>query len=385
MRIAFAYHFNDKDWLGGRNYFASLFSAVRAVAPMDVQLVLVLGKRTVSTLPEEFPWLEVQRTTLMDRLHPAWFARQLSLRTSGTDPLLARFLERHEIDLLSHSGQLGPDSSITTLPWLYDFQFMHLPEYWHPKQIRWSEKRYNSACRYGDGLIVSSQDAKRDLQEFAPWCTKPAYVLPFVSNPVDFSRLPPKAVIQETYTLPERYFHLPNQFWSNKNHRLVIDALAILKDRGAHATVACTGKPFDTRMPNHFDDLMAYCQERGVADRFRVLGLVPHTHLQGLMAHAVAVINPSRFEGWSTSVEEAKTLHKRLLLSDLPVHREQAPANAHFFSVDDPHALARHMEASLLQEPMSLDELAIGNDYRTRLRAFGKLYLEHVVQIMKAA
>ena len=384
MRIAFAYHFNDKDWLGGRNYFASVFSAVQEVAPTDLQLVFVVGRCTVSTLPDEFPWLEVQRTALMDRLHPAWFARQATLRTTGTDPLLMRFLEHHRIDLLSHSAQLGPGSSITTLPWLYDFQFMHLPEYWQPKQIRWSKKRYNNACRYGDGLIVSSEDARRDLKTFAPWCTKPTYVMPFVSNPVDFSRLPSKAAIRKTYSLPERYFHLPNQFWSNKNHRLVIDALAILKERGIDATVACTGKPFDARMPKHFDELMSYCAQRGVADRFRVLGLVPHADLQGLMAHAVAVINPSRFEGWSTSVEEAKTLQKRLLLSDLPVHREQAPANAHFFSVDDPDTLARYVEASLAQPLEALDEIAIDNDYRRRLRDFGQLYLDHVCKAMNA-
>jgi glycosyltransferase involved in cell wall biosynthesis len=385
MRIAFAYHFNDKDWLGGRNYFASLFSAVHEVAPPDLKLVLVLGQKTVSSLPEEYPWLEVRRTPLMDRLHPAWLARQVTLRKFESDYLLAWYLSRHDIDLLSHSAYLGPRSSIKTLPWLYDFQFMHLPQYWTPKQIRWSEKRYNDACKHGHGLIVSSEDAHRDLRAFAPWCKKPAYVMPFVSNPVDFSRLPTEEAMREKYALPERYFHLPNQFWSNKNHRLVIDALALLKQRGVDATIVCTGKTFDARMPQHFDQLMAHCEQQGVVDRFRVLGMVPHADLQGLMAHAWAVINPSRFEGWSTSVEEAKTLHKRLLLSDLPVHREQAPRTARFFGVDDVQGLASHIEETLQEPPKPLDEAAITIDYQRRLRAYGQLYLNHVSAAMKAA
>jgi glycosyltransferase involved in cell wall biosynthesis len=385
MRIAFAYHFNDKDWLGGRNYFASLFSAIHEVAPPSWQIVLVLGNKTVSSLPEEFPWLEVLRTPLMDRLAPAWFARQVTLRGFENDYLLSCYLSRHSIDLLSHSAYLGKRSSIRTLPWLYDFQFMHLPEYWTPKQIAWSTKRYHNACKHGDGIIVSSEDACHDLYTFAPGYQKPVYVMQFVSNPVDFSCLPSAQEIRTRYHLPERYFHLPNQFWSNKNHRLAIDALALLKQRGIHATIVCTGKPYDARMPQYFDELMAHCQAQGVDDRFRVLGVVPHTDLQGLMAHSAAVINPSRFEGWSTSVEEAKTLQKRLLLSDLAVHREQAPQNGRFFATDDAAALADHMAQTLAEPTPPVDEAAITASYQQRLRAFGQLYVDYVTQTMRVA
>lgn len=383
MRIAIAYHFNDKDWLGGRNYFASLLSAILAVAPSSLQMVLVLGEKSISTLPEEFPSLEVLRTPLMDRLAPAWFARQVTLRCFENDYLLGHFLRRHRIDLLTHSAYLGKRCSIRTLPWLYDFQFMHLPEYWSPQQIAWSTKRYNNACKHGHGIIVSSTDAARDLHTFAPWYKKPVYVLPFVSNPVDFSRLLSVDDIRTRYKLPERYFHLPNQFWSNKNHRLVIDALALLKQRGIAATVVCTGKPFDARMPQHFGELMAHCKEQGVEDLFRVLGVVPHEDLQALMAHSTAVINPSFFEGWSTSVEEAKTLQKRLLLSDIPVHREQAPQNGRFFAPNDPLGLADHLAQTLIEPMPMMNEESISAGYHQRLCAFGDRYLDYVAKAMQ--
>ena len=41
------------------------------------------------------------------------------------------------------------------------------------------------------------------------------------------------------------------------------------------------------------------------------------------MRASIAVINPSLIEGWSTTVEEAKSLGVPLILSDIPVHREQ--------------------------------------------------------------
>lgn len=378
MRIAIAYNFNDRDWFGGRNYFASLFSALREIARPDLKMVLVMGRKTESTLPREFPWLEVLRTPLMDRMHPAWLMRQFTLRKLGTDPLLEAFLSRHRIDLLSHSTQFSPRSRVVAMPWLYDFQFMHLPELWTSKQIRWSERRFSDACQRGDAVIVSSEDAGRDLARFAPGYAKPVYVLPFVSNPVDFDRLPSDADIRARYDLPAAYFHLPNQFWANKNHRLAIDALAMLRRDGVEATIVCTGKTFDGRLPHYFDELMAYCREQGVEDLFKVLGTVPHADLQGLMAHSVGVINPSRFEGWSTTVEEAKTLHKPLLLADIPVHREQAPRQGRFFGVDDARALATHMAKVQSEPPQQLDRTAIEQDYSQRLRGYGERYLSAV-------
>ena len=79
---------------------------------------------------------------------------------------------------------------------------------------------------------------------------------------------------------------------------------------------------------------------------FRPLGVVPYRDMLGLMRHAVAVINPSLFEGWSTSVEEAKSMGKAVVLSDIPVHREQAPGRGLFFDPRDPDAAVATKHAS---------------------------------------
>ena len=130
-------------------------------------------------------------------------------------------------------------------------------------------RRYASACAQGDGVIVSSQDALNDLRNFLPEACVPMHVLRFVSNPVDFANLPPLDILQERHSLLPKYFHLPNQFWTHKNHRVVIDALGILKARGIHAQVVCTGSKSDPRSPDYFDNLMLHCQKLGVADAFQ--------------------------------------------------------------------------------------------------------------------
>ncbi len=381
-RVAIAYGFNDRDWFGGKNYFSSLFRAIEAANNAAVQPVLFIGLKTVTTLPEEFPSLEVVRTPAMDRLHPLWLMRQVTLRGFSEDPILARVLEKKRIDLLSHSGQLGVKATVRTAPWLYDFQFMHLPELWKKRHIDWARQRYDAACRNGDAILVSSGQALSDLALFAPWCTKPRHVLRFVSNPVNFSKLPGRREICAKYSLPDDFLYLPNQFWANKNHITAIDALVELRSRGIGATIVCSGQTFDGRQPKYFDELMAYRARVGMVEMFRVLGVVPYLHAQALMAHSRAVINPSRFEGWSTTVEEAKTMQKTLLLSDLPVHREQCPSYGRFFDPNDPTQLASLMEEVLQSTVATIDTFRAEADYLHRLEAFGRTYLDIVRSVL---
>jgi glycosyltransferase involved in cell wall biosynthesis len=380
VRIGVAYPFNDSDWLGGRNYFSSLFSAVRIAAPDDVDFVLFMGAKTATTLPEEFPFIEVVRSSMMDRRSPAWLMRQLARlpRRLTTDPLLARLLRRHRIDLFSHSGALGPGAGVKAIGWLPDFQFLHYPDYWTPKQLADMRRIYGAACMHCDGLIVSSRAALNDLASFAPQCRIPKHILHFVPIPYDVQKLRPKAEVLAQYGLPEVYFHVPNQFWAHKNHRVVIEALALLKQQGMTTAVVCTGNPADIRRPGHVESLIARCRELGIDKDFRVLGIVPYSDMQSLMAHSCAVINPSRFEGWSTSVEEAKAFDKRVLLSDIPVHREQAPRLARYFGLDDAAGLAALMHRCVDEVPPSASPLELRRANLQAAAEFGKAYLQVV-------
>ena len=187
------------------------------------------------------------------------------------------------------------------------------------------------------------------------------------------------AEISAKYNLPERFAYLPNQFWTHKNHALVVDALAKLKaDGGLDQTmpVVLTGRTDDPRNPKHFDELMARVKDAGVEQHFRYLGLIPYDDVFGLAGSCDTMINPSVFEGWSTTVEEAKGLGCRLLLSDITIHREQAP-DATFFNPKDARALAARLVA-LTKSPShvrpSLEALL--NTQRERREGYAKNILK---------
>jgi glycosyltransferase involved in cell wall biosynthesis len=381
LRIGFLYHFHDRDWMGGKNYFSNLFSAVHRVAPDEVELVLFKGHRTETSLPQEHPYLQVVNTSMLDRRTPLWLLRQARRWSSQKryDPSFDSLLRRHRIGVLSNCEPLlAKDTSIKALGWLPDFQFYRLPGLWTPKELDGAQRLYAKVCRDCQAVLVSSHAAEADLRAFAPWCEKPVHVLHFVSSPAQLANLPTRADLCERYDLPSHYFHLPNQFWSHKNHAVVLSALALLKAEQPDITVVCTGNTNDPRQPGFFTQLMARRDALGLQGAFRVLGMVPYADMQGLMRYASAVINPSRFEGWSTSVEEAKSMGQRVVLSDLPVHREQAPAGASYFAVDDARALADALMA--VHRQPATDRLAAPSPaaHEERLRAFGSAYLQIV-------
>jgi glycosyltransferase involved in cell wall biosynthesis len=150
--------------------------------------------------------------------------------------------------------------------------------------------------------------------------------------------------VADGYGLPENFFFLPNQFWKHKNHECVVQALRKLKAQGKEVVVAVSGKQMDPRDPDHFPRLQRIIESSGLEKNFRLLGLVPHAHIPALMRSCIALINPSIFEGWSTTVEEAKAMGTRMILSSLRVHREQSP-DALFFEPNSPDQLASILES----------------------------------------
>jgi glycosyltransferase involved in cell wall biosynthesis len=383
LRVGFVYNFSDTEWMGGKNYFANLFRAVHDAVGSAIDITIITGCKHRTTVHEELPFVELIQTPLLDRGTVLWALRQVIKRFTGTDILLRAFVRRNRIQLLSHSFSLGENSGVKTIGWLYDFQFMKFPEHWSPKNLLRLKAGFAASCRQCDALILSSHAALSDLHGFMPQMKATRHVLQFVSSPVNFESLTRLSEIRSKYEIPEQYFYLPNQFWQHKNHDVVIEALAELKACGTNATVVCTGSPHDERNPLHFQMLTTRINALGLTAQFKILGLVPYKDSQSLMANCVAVINPSRFEGWSTTVEEAKTFDKRLILSNLPVHQEQCPQGLFFFDPSDATTLATHMRKCLDEKYISKTDADRQSDLEERTKLFAAKYIAIVHSVMR--
>jgi len=111
--------------------------------------------------------------------------------------------------------------------------------------------------------------------------------------------------------------------------------------------VVMTGLPSDHRDPanRNFSALLQAIAAAGLNSQITILGLAPYTDLINLMRTAALIIQPSRFEGWSTVVQDAIALGRPLLCSDIAVHREQAPKALGFFGTDRAEVLSELLAA----------------------------------------
>jgi glycosyltransferase involved in cell wall biosynthesis len=193
-------------------------------------------------------------------------------------------------------------------------------------------------------IVVSSQFGAKDCLRLYPTTRERLFIMPFrVTFAQDLlGEEGPDAI--QAFNLPARYILVCNQFWQNKNHGIVFEAMSRLKAAGTRVNVVCTGHVYDPRLPNYSDRVHAMVHQLGIAQETFLLGAVPRSHQVDLMRKAVALLQPSLFEGWNTSIEEARAIGRPVIASDIPVHREQRWAGMQLFSPDDADGLATSMQ-----------------------------------------
>jgi glycosyltransferase involved in cell wall biosynthesis len=381
-RIGFILHANQNDWLGGLSYFRNLLRAVFSNPGRGIEPVLLLPPGFPEETLAGFPEVETITTPLASHRHPTRLAGRIASKVLGRDLALESLLQRRGIEALSHSGVIGSRSEIPAISWIPDFQHLRMPDYFSRRELDARNNHFSQLASKSSRVILSSNDAQRDFASFAPHAQQKARVLHFVSWFENIGLALSREELEARFGIDRPYFHLPNQFWAHKNHEVVIEAIGILQRRGVNVLVLATGKTEDYRKAGHFLQLMGRVKELGIDDNFRPLGVVKLPELQSLMLNALALINPSNFEGWSTTVEESKSLGLPIILSDIAVHVEQAPRLGHYFKAGSPEDLADVMLRTMRErDPLLLEEArqSAAVALPCRIRQFGEAYEEIVM------
>lgn len=387
MRVGFTL-IGRQPWVGGYNYLLNLFRALDKHATDEIEPVLFVGNDSSDRDLNGFKKIlnsNIIVSHLFDHDHHGLrIIRGLIL---GKDNSLERVFKNHGVDVMFEAATYyGWRFQIPTIAWIPDFQHRHLPDMFSTTAYWRRELGIRIQILSGRTVMLSSKNARYDCEKFYPGAKGRTFLVPFaVEFPPDVLAKEP-AAIREQYELPADFIFLPNQFYKHKNHEVVIRAMRILKERGKNILVAASGQTEDPRHPQYYDSLCKLVRMLNVTEHFRFLGMVPYEDLIGLMRASLAVINPSLFEGWSTTVEEAKTLGVPLILSDIPVHHEQVRESAFFFDPTSPVSAASAMEIVLdkckpgprLQQEEIAASVAVN-----RSRAFVRDF-EEVLRITKA-
>ena len=359
------------EWMGGLNYFKNLFYALRLYQKDKLSLIVFVGVNTDIEIKNMFkPYAKVIEDSIFDRKSLKWFLMKVENKIFGTNVFLHKLLKSHRVHILSHSSIVNLND-IKTINWIPDFQHIHLKSMFSIKEIDSRNKTFLKIIRKSDSIVLSSDDALKDFKIFSPEYLNKVKVLQFVSQPNERYKefdLNYKEKLFEKYKIKDDFFYVPNQFWKHKNHLLLFKAINELKIKGIEIHVICTGFLHDYRNENHVKDIFNFIETNDLKNNIKLLGLVDYDDVFGLMKFSKAVINPSLFEGWSSTVEECKSLEKNMILSDLDVHKEQYPS-AIFFKRDDLDDLIKVLKSYKTSAPaLSLNTLEM------RTRSFAENY-----------
>ncbi len=356
---------DDPSWMGGVLYLRNLAISLSRLPESDRPELQLLG-------PPGAVQQVLSRAGAMSNKGPGRLGRllrRLGIASGASRPA----------DLV-YPGFGTPIPGAVTLRWIPDFQHRHLPHLFTADEIAARDRAIGEIASQRGVVVLSSETSAIDFERFYPGHLAAARVWRFRSL-VDTS-VPADPRTLARHGLPAKFLYLPNQFWAHKNHILVFRALARLRASGGPVIpLVCTGVSADTRNAAHYGSLVEFTRTHGIAEQLHLLGLIERNEQLDIFRHAAAIVQPSLFEGWSTVVEDTRAVGRPILLSDIAVHREQAPPGGTYFDPDDDEALAALLADAWDQLPAGPD----GESERAAALLLERLVLEAAYTFMGIA
>ena len=340
-------------WMGGVVYIQNLVKAI-ATLPKDeratIKVHLITSSKTSSKFYQDLLPL-VDTYQKIDFLSTKPLSRISRLLEKFIPSLKNSLLSDHEINKIKKEidffypligeREIFWNFPVKCVSWIPDFQHKYLPEFFSEHERTRRDKLHQKMIQNSNSIVFSSQTALNDFKKFYPESNIKLFVLRFCTTPEKSWFNERFKETQKKYNIPDNFFIISNQFWRHKNHIVVIEALNYLKKMSVRPVVLCTGTLDKKKHSTHIKELLSIIEKYELQSQILFLGLIPRIDQIQLMRSSLAVIQPSLFEGWSTVVEDARTLGKVVLLSNLPVHLEQDPPNALYFSPNSEVELAQ--------------------------------------------
>ena len=367
-KVGLTFLTNYKQWAGGVIYILNIIHALKLLED-DQKPELYIYYHTDSPIEDikeiGYPYIKFFH---VNTAPPFWkkCANYASVRVFNKPLLTAKLADviYPDFHLLSYGKK--------ALHWIPDLQHYYLPQMSSEQEVR-SHLKYHHSISQKDGVIVfSSEDAMNDFKKFYPDHKCRLRLLRFASTVPEPASDNIKPILDK-YDLFVPYFMAPNQFWKHKNHGVVIKAIAMLKQTQLHFKVVFTGSQNDHRNKDYFTELKNLIVSEQLEPYIQFLGFIDRKEQLTLMNNAIAIVQPSLFEGWSTVVEDAKAINQYIILSDLNVHREQGNQNCRFFDPHNPQELAKIMEQTLRHKPVR-----IYNDYSQNVKRFAEHFIKAI-------
>ncbi|MCB0501080.1 MAG: glycosyltransferase [Bacteroidetes bacterium] len=379
-KIGLLANFTEK-WIGGLYYIQNLLCALNSLPDEEKpEIILFYHEATPTQLFDEvnYPYYKKKCLQSLPKWERALY--KIARLINGKNYQLKKIFNKEGIESLFPIAQYNPELVLNARPkyWIFDFQHKFLPQYFSEKEIQKRDIEFEQIALNCEELVVSSYDAKSHFEQFYPESNAQVKVLRFISI-IDFNTLAKTSIkkLRLKYNLGNKpYFLTSNQFWKHKNHIVILESLLSLKS--LDFLMVFTGLEEDPRNPNYVTSLNQFITDNDLRDKVMSLGFISRIDQLCLLHNAVAAIQPSKFEGWNTFIEDSKSLNKKVIASKLSVHIEQLGDKGSYFETDNSDELSDLIKLEL--ENSSADNITdittLKNHALKKSQKFGRNILE---------
>lgn len=219
-----------------------------------------------------------------------------------------------------------------------------------------SKKVLKSSLRSADHIVTVSHTMKKEILDFYP-----GIPISVIYNGLDAGKLEPVPAsellrIRQELALREGFILAVGHLEKRKNYLRLIDAMALLRDRGRFCSLVIIGN--DSGERKSIEERIGLAN---LSDRVTILSGLSDLEVRAAYQLCSLFVFPSLYEGFGIPILEGMAANRPMVLSDIPVFREITQDQGVYFAPNDVESMASAIEKGVFS-----------NSERTRLVKYGK-------------
>lgn len=242
---------------------------------------------------------------------------------------------------------------------------------------QWStrERAFSVQVRRAAAIIAGTEVGRREIADFYQVPAARIHVLPQPTPRFALEAAASRPSLLDRFRLPQRYVFYPAQFWPHKNHRNLLEALALLRGQGVELPLVLTGAD-----KGNARFVRGLVQKLGLERQVHMLGFVTVDELVALYRSALCLGFVSLFGPENLPPLEAFALGCPVVAAEVAGAREQLGDAALLVDGTRPPLIAAALRRLSEDAALRAQLIARGSD---RARRFtGKDFVRGVFGIL---
>ena len=378
IQIAFVLNFDFTNWNGGFNVIKNLIQNIDKNHKIYRPIVIV--KKNLSKKDKKIlKGLNIIHTNLFNKNNLSYYYNLLQIFIFGKSNSFEKFFQLKNIKVISHTMFAGKKSKVKSIFWMPDFQHLDLKKNFSILNIIKRELNFRLAIKNSSAILLSSSSMLRSFKKYYNFKNINYFINKFCflnNNQINLKKI---NLIKRKYNIRNAYFYISNQYWVHKNFEIIVSALKYLKTINIDLLFVSSGSNIGNNNNKYSEFIRELIITNNLENNYKYIGLINKDEVEILIAGSIALVNPSKYEGWNTAVEQAKALNKRTVLSNISVHREQKNNYSYLFNTSNYFSLSK----ILIKLSKTKDkDFYLSKNFLIKSKSLFKIYLKNYIKII---